>query len=626
MTTHWPDLAKLKTAYVDPGTGLRHVMGLREQAASDFMFGADGDVRYEGLRRLMWFTWPEFVKNIVVAQDKSVLVTTSDRWNPWMARMLKAFTNTEHVEKVGETIFRYVGLTGCGGAGKTHSAGAFAMAWWGVDPTNSIVILTSTTVGMIRHRIWPVVSHYAKNAYDVVSGKHLELGHMVESQMELRASKGDAKHAVFALAVAMGETQKAIHNLKGMHAKRILLIIDEANGTPEAIFETIPNLAKGALDVTVIIIGNPWSRMDPHGRAITPEGGWGTFSEDKLEWRSRSVAEWGLPSGVILRFDGKDSPNVKLKRNAHPYIYTYDNWMQDNKPERLGTLQYWIQCRGAHPPSGIEKTIFNEQLFDRCDADNHFEWLSEKMKLAFLDPSFTSGGDACVLQIAEMGDIRDGKKALQLTEVVDMEIDANAAAHDIDYQIGRRVIEECKRRNIRPECFGLDATGTGRGVGAIMASEWSSAIHYTTWGSSATERSSAQNDGRPGKEVYNNFVCEMWFAAREMMEAGQLKGFGREAKQQFCSRMYDMAGKKFTIEPKSEMKERVRYSPDYADAVVGVVEVARRNGLMISGKIAQVQSSEWKKQVMDLQDEGGLEVDAVCSVAMDGGWGLEDVG
>lgn len=619
MKTHYPDLEKL-TKEVTATDGKKYRLTVREQAASEFLFSQDGETKFQALRRFLFLTWPEFVDDVKVGADGKLRFWPSNKWNPWLERHLRAFTNSEYATTTGDTVDRYIGLTGCGGAGKTHAAGLYAVAWWAVSPENSIAILTSTTVGMIGHRIWPIITHFHKNAYDVVTGKKLTFGHMVSSMKELRAAHDNPKNAIFALAVAQGETQKAIHNLKGMHDTRMLLIVDEANGTPPAIFETIPNLKKGAQDVTVIVIGNPWDRQDPHGLCITPENGWGVFNEDLIEWRNKPVPGWQIESGIVLRFDGRDSPNVAAKKNLHPYIYTYDNWLQDNKPERIGTLQYWAQGRGMHPPEGMSNTIFNDQLFERCNADDIFTFRGERTRGGFLDPAF--GGDSCKLQFGELGDV-DGKKCLQLTDSMEVQIDPNAQAHDIDYQIARRVIQECKQRNIEPRMFGLDATGIGRGVGAIMASEWSPEIQYMNWGGSATERASAQNDGRPGREVYNNFVCELWFAAREAMEAGQLKGFTREAKVQFSSRTYEMNGKKYKIEPKPDMKERIRYSPDDADAVVGLLEVARRNGMEIQGKMSAVGAASWDRAAKAAQEESGLD-DGVL-MAAGGGWGEEDV-
>lgn len=601
---------------------------LRDYAASVFLHPTVPG-KYDALCNYILLTWPQFLKDIIPAKTQFSPPTymASDQWNPWMRRNLAAFCNETHVVRRGSSTFRFIGLTGCAAASKTHCAGLYALAWWSMDPHNSIAVITSTTVGMIRHRIWPVIAGYAQSATDYNTGLLMPLGHLVDSQLELRAQKTDSKHAVFALAVAHGETQKAIHNLKGMHAQRMLLIIDEANGTPEAIFEVIGNMRAGARDVTVIIIGNPCARMDPHGRAIAPAKGWQVAADDKvIQWESKGVPEWELEPGLVLRFDGRDSPNVKLKRDLYPYLFTYGDWQAACElfEKTGGNFTYWTQKRGLHPPEGFAFTVFNEQLLQRCDAiDSHFTFDGSRESLAFLDPAFTSGGDSCVLQFAELGPVA-GQLCLQLTDWEELAIDPAAAAQDIDYQIARSVIARCKQRGIKPECFGLDATGTGRGVGSIIAAEWSSSIQYTQWGLGATERPSAQNDGRPAREVYRDFVTEMWFSLREATEAGQVKGFSREAAIQLCSRLWSLGNKqhakKYALEPKSDMKLRLRFSPDNADAAVGVCEVARRMGFIIAGKVAVTANNTWQETVRRAQEDSVLNTADLALAGHDGGW------
>lgn len=465
--------------------------------------------------------------------------------------------------------------------------------------------------------MWPVVQHYIGSMADTVSGEKLELGHMIDSQTTLQSKKGDFKRSIFALAVASGETQRALHNLKGQHAQRMLVVIDEANGTPEAILEAIPNLRKACQDFTLIIIGNPTTRLDPHGRAAEPVDGWKSVGEGTMEWRTKAVPEWQVESGVCLRFDGKASPNVIAGRNVYPYLYNVENWEASKQHE--GTFAYWSQDRGIWPPDGMANTVFNEQLVERCEGVDYFTFLGPTEEIAFLDTAF--GGDACVMQFGKLGDI-GGKMGLQLTDWIEIPVSAEAEAHDVDYQISRRVIEECRARNIKPNCFGLDATGIGRGVGAIIAAEWSPYIHYTCWGNAPSDRPSSQNDGRPAKEVYTTFVGELWFGAREGMEARQVKGFSRQAIMEFCAREYEMSGKRFKLEIKDEMRKRMRFSPDHADAVVGVVEVARRNGLAIEGKVGSVIMLDNAKALKHVSETLGLPDEKTEN---DGGWAGQDV-
>lgn len=603
----------------------------REDLASQFLRDDFGEeCRFQALQKLVLITWPHiYLDNVYVDKaDGQLAFVPSRAFNPWLRRMLRGFVNDKYAVRQGDSVFRFIGLTGVGAAGKTYTTGLYSFLWWAVAPLTSIVVQTSTTKDMLRSRIWSNIHKHWNESIDLETGTMWQPGHMVDSMMKLHSARGDAKQSISAYAVAHGETLKAIDNLKGLHAPRMLIVIDECNGTPEAILQVIGNYRKGCRDLTVIAIGNPSQHLDPHGRLCKPRDGWPLAMDDRnVEWMTEGVPEWDVEPGLCLRFDGRDSPNVKRKDNIYPHIYSYDDWRNSQAMFELhgGTFSYWTQSRGLWPPEGLANTVFTEQLFIRCEAlDTHFEFISQRESYAFFDPAF--GGDACIGQFGEVGDVKGGKQGLQLTDWMEVPIDPTTQQHDRDYQVARRIIEECKARGIKPHNVGVDATGTGRGVAAIIASEWSSSVHFTNWGVGCTDRPSSQNDGRPAREVYQTFVTEMYYSLREGVEAGQVKGFSREAVQQLCARFFELSGRKYKLETKPDMKARLRYSPDNADAVVGLWEIVRRNGVEIAGKVAFTAANEWRDAVKQAQDDSPMDVEAVTVACSDGGWGEADNG
>lgn len=580
-----PELARLSITHPD---GQRE--NIQQQFLRQFFTMPPGPARFAAMRASIMLTWPEFCDGVEV-RDKQIILTPSVGWNPWLERTLQCYINKHHATYHGDHVFRSIVQTGCGGAGKSHVASLYAVLWWMLDPLNSIVTLTSTTKDMIRQRLWPVLSHYWLEARDILTGRpfHEEgkLGDKLDAQMLIRAQKGDDKHSISALAVAHGETSKAIHNLKGRHAPRMLLIIDEANGTPEAIFEVIPNMRKNCRDFTAIIIGNPASRLDPHGRALTPLDGWNAIAEDRPAWKTKAVPEWQLDSGLALRYDGKFSPNVIAKQTIWPHIYTWEDWQKANTtPGYVGTANYYFMDRGLHLPDGTTCTVFTEQLFSRClnDMEAHYTFDGEATMVAFLDPAFTAGGDEAWFRVGKVGQV-GGKWRIQLVEGFAFEISPDLNAYDIDYQLARRFIAECKKRRIAPECAGLDCTGGGRGVGAIVAAEWSPAIHYQTWGGAASDQA-GHHDGQLAKDLYSNRVTELWWNVRTALENGQMLGFTRTEMVQGCARFYEYKSRRIAVEPKSDMKARVRYSPDQMDSVAGLLAVAMQQGFELEGRLA----------------------------------------
>lgn len=518
------------------------------------------------------------------------LIWPQVEWNPWLIRQIKSLCNDEHSIRLGNVVHRFVSWTGCGAAGKTFGAGFYACLWWSAAPHTSTVVLTSTTKEMIGKRIWPVIQYFAGKAVDSEKQTRLPIGHIVDSRKMLQASKGDEKNAISALAVAHGETSKAVENLKGQHNERMLLIIDEANQTPEAIFQTIPNMRKGCRDFTVLVIGNAVSRLDSHGRACEPKQGWVNISVDNDEWPTKGVPEWEFEPGICQHFDGVKSPNVIAKRTKYPYLYSYENYQRAVAAGRLNSVSFWSQTRGYWAPDGTVATIFSEVMIDMHGGKGEFVFNSVREGIAFLDPGF--GGDACVAQFGVAGDIDAERKGIQLTEYVEIHPLATSL-EPVDKQIARRFVDECKKRGVRPRMAGSDATGIGRGVYAFIVELWSAEVQRVEFGGAPSDMAASAVDPRPSKEAYDRRVTELWYSVRSFLEAEQIKGFYHEAIVQFCTREYEDLGKRVKLETKEECKKKLGRSPDHADAISGICEVARRNGIGAHGIVARSASSSW---------------------------------
>lgn len=508
-------------------------------------------------------------------------------FNPWLEDCLRSLTEEENVIKIGQTRMRFVNWVGSGSSGKTFAAGLYACCWFMVDlamgkEPRSSVTLTSTSKGIIAQRVWPVIQKCFHEAKLYPSGDKLKWGHMVDSQKMVLGLKGDdtkdAKHSICALAVESGELSKALDKIKGRHTERMLLVVDEANSTPQAIFECIPNMLTSARELTVLVIGNAGSRLDPHGQCCEPARGWRSITIEDTQWDTRGVAKWGIGPGVCIHFDAAKSPNVIAGRTEHKHIYSFERWQQVQRmgEEYKNTLQHWSQDRGFWPPDGISTTIFSEAMVISHDGCGKFFWLSSPKPCAALDPAF--GGDGCWLQFGLLGDIPGNRKGLQLTEGMLVPFEPESP-DPIDVQIARYCIKACRDRNVEPGLFGLDATGTGRGVAAFINHLWSNRIHSIEFGGAASSLPASIDDPRASNEVYANRVTELWYSMRDVLVADQLKGLYPEAIKQACSRTYEFMSRRYKVEPKGDMKIRLGYSPDQCDAISVLVDVCRKNGL-----------------------------------------------
>lgn len=492
-------------------------------------------------------------------------------WNEWSAQRL-----CDH---------RVVCMTGCAAGSKTHIAGVFGFAFFLASPTNTSVVLTSTTSKMVRKRIWPVIQ-------ELHTAMPFEVGNLVDSKTTLQRVRGDDKNGIFAIAVRDGPMERALGNIKGVHNKRMMLIVDEATDTPEAIFEAINNLQKGCEEFCLVVIGNATSKLDPHGRLCEPREGWNSISVDCDEWEIKGSSKWGIDGGICLHFDGLKSPNVVCGEDKWPFIFSNRDLKRAlSFPDAKETVGFWKETRGFWPPDGICRTVFSETLIDKFNGRGKLVFNSMKTPIAFCD--FAFGGDNCVFQPADLGDLGNGKMGIQLLEPIIIPIKATDP-EPINYQIARRCVAECKERGVQPQHFGGDATGEGSGPMAIISEEWGRRINWVEFGGAPSDMPATLEDPRSSKDCYDRRVTELHWSAREFLTSGQLSGMNTQACVDLCCREYEEIKRKKKLDTKKEAKAKLGHSPDHGDALVGICEIARRMGAHPQSVAAQNRQTGWR--------------------------------
>lgn len=495
--------------------------------------------------------------------------------NPWLEWCM---------ESLCENTYSY--WTGCATAGKTFAAGLFALTWWMASPGMSAVILTSTTASSVRRRVWPVI----QRLYNPQWGFN-----MVDSRTTLQVRKGDDLHGVFAKAIKEGPVEKAVADIQGVHPSRLMLVIDEATATPDAIFEAIPNLSKGLEEFKLLVIGNAVSHMDPHGRCCEPKYGWNSITVEDEEWETRGVPQWQCLSGKCLHFDGTKSPNVLAGEDKYPRIYTNADLKKAKaNPEAEKSIGFWKFDRGFWAGEGVCRTVMSEALLQKHEAGGTVIFNQSVDKVAGLDPSFTADGDGCVLRFGKMGLLANGLGGIQLEDRVKITIRPGT---DIYYQIAENTIHECKARGVEARNLAIDISGGGKGVADIVEREWAPGIHRVEFGGFASELPASLEDPRPSNDVYGDRVTELWFSIREFIVGGQLKGIRERESVEFVTREYDLRSRKIVIDEKKKVRDKIGRSPDDGDAIATIVDLARMRGYTPGGASAIRKNETWDELV-----------------------------
>jgi len=479
----------------------------------------------------------------------SKMVWPKMSWNPWLEAQVESLCEHD-----------YVGWAGCGASGKTFGATLFATVWWLANPSKTTVVLTSTTAKMIRKRMWA-------NLQELVRKSRGFPGNMVDSKMSLQAIKGDDRHSISAIAVAEGNTSKAVANIQGIHAERVMVIIDEATDTPEAAFEACTNLSKGCREFKMLVIGNPASKYDPHGRFCTPAKGWRSVTIEDQHWLTER--------GMCRRFDGMKSPNISEGRTKYPYLITHDQVLSAMRHEGEQSPTFWKYTRGFWSPDGMVKTVLSESIIETYTPTRKLVFTTSVQVVAGLDPGF--GGDRCVLRFAKVGTAND-KVSILFGDVIHISPNAQLT-EPVHYQIANRVKEECSQRGVPPDKFALDSSGEGGGLADILTREWG-VVHRVEFGGSASTIPVSDEDSRPCNEAYDRKVTELWFSMRKWVVEERVGGMDIETLQEFCARMFDDSKRKISVETKTVMKQRTGKSPDLADAAVVLLDLVRKTAVL----------------------------------------------
>lgn len=339
---------------------------------------------------------------------------------------------------------------------------------------------------------------------------------------------------------------------------------------------------------------------DPDERDIPT--GYDGFDPDKhYRWRTKR-------RGLVLRFDGLQSPNVKAGKDIYPFLTTIEYIGKiAAMPGGLQSPAAMRYVRSAPLTSSGEFTITTSERIRAGGCYDDYVWdHREVISLAFCDPGF-GGGDPCVVQKFRMGSqqLPSGatRQILALWEApyyIPIQVNKKGPEGEIvpvEDQVAIGFRDHCLEKGIPDTRAAYDGS-LRAGLGQKMALHWSPRVRALDSQGPATERPvsaiDVDKDGAPilwSKKV-DRFISELWFAAASLIDSFQLRGLdlSPKAAMQLAFRQWHWQGKnKRAVETKPEYKARLAEegklaeSPNEADAVVGGVELARQLGLTLRG-------------------------------------------
>lgn len=486
---------------------------------------------------------------------------TPEQWkiSPWTEEHAHAWA--------GEEFSVWLGGASCS---KSNDAGGLAVLDWMTDPTETYIALASTSVPMLKLRSFESVIRYFRILK--AHPRFLFPGKESASQTAI-INVGDDdttdKASIRGVALADGDEARAVARLAGSHLPYVTMILDEGAALPPAAANARFNARAGTRRFRFLSLANPIDRYDEATKFCAPKGGWETVDENTGKWRSNY--------GLVLHRNGFKSPAIE-----HPEEYPFlinqkqlDDMLRDAGGNRDDPL-IWRMAIGFPLPLAAEDSVLSPATISAFAADKPAVWLERPIcRVAGLDPAFTSGGDKCILQVADVGVSQSRELIISFLTPIQVPIEASNP-RPVEYQISDYVLAKSVELGFSLSDLAVDDSGT-QSIASIIQEESGVAPIRVNFGARATPLPNDPKTGKPPRPRYRNKVTELWYELARLVREGKVRNLPPVVARQMCSRRYRRDVTPLALESKVEYKSRHQgRSPDEADALVVALEPARK--------------------------------------------------
>jgi hypothetical protein len=404
---------------------------------------------------------------------------------PYQAEFLEAISSGE----------RRISIRSGHGTGKSTSA-SWAMLWYLLMRFPNKVVVTAPTSGQLFDALFAELKRWIgelpKPVQDLLTVK--------SDRVELAAAPSEM---FISARTSRAETPEA---LAGVHSDNVLLVVDEASGVPEKVFEAAAGSMSGH-NATTILLSNPTRST-------------GTFYESQ----TRMSGTWWTQ-----RWSCVDSPLVS------------DEFV-DEMRERYGeeSNAFRIRVLGEFPLAD-DDTIIPFHLVDAA-MNRDIEIDKDRRPVWAVDPArFGSDRTAFCKRVGSV-----------ITEI------KSWRGLDLMQTVGRVMAEyEALNPSSRPSEILVDSIGVGSGVVDRLRE-----LGAPVRGVNVAESPSMG-------ETYNNLRTELWFKTKAWLEDRSCKiPQDDELLADLTGIRYSFTSSgKMAAESKDQMRRRGLRSPDLADAV-----------------------------------------------------------
>ncbi|MHB9857622.1 terminase large subunit domain-containing protein [Streptomyces sp. YIM S03343] len=452
------------------------------------------------------------------AQEAASEQHASDPW-AWARDKLGVHLWSKQVE-IAESVRdnRQTAVKSCHGVGKSFLA-AQLVAWW-LDihpPGEARVVTTAPTGDQVKAILWSEIN----GAFTKAEARGTPfLG---------RINETDWKLGKRLIAFGRKPSDYNPHAFQGIHAKYVLVILDEACGVNKQFWTAARAIATGE-HCRILAIGNPDDPGAEFARVCA-----------STRWNTVKVSAFDTPN-----FTGEAVPDeLREMLVSRSYVEEMAQEYGEESPTYISKVL-------GEFPSDAEDGVVRLSKVRACCRPRETPWAPDRLGPVELGVDMGAGGDETV--------IRERRGVVVGREWRFRERDPKKAVAQIV-----EAINESRAVTVK-----VDAIGIGWGVVGMLQEKESEGWHRAhVVGVNVSESSTD-----PAR--FKNLRSQLWWeVGRQLSEdlAWDMSGLDEADQERLASQLTapkyttDSAGRT-VVEPKAETKKRLGRSPDNADALL----------------------------------------------------------
>lgn len=443
---------------------------------------------------------------------------------------------------------RYTAVQSCHDVGKSYTASRIATHWIETHPPGeAFVVTTAPTWRQVRAVLWREIGKAHRKGG--LRGRITEA-----AEWKLDMGLGPAELVAMGLKPADYDPT----GFQGIHARYVLVIIDEATGVPKAIWDAADSLVTNE-DCRMLAIGNPDDPASHFATVCKPGSGWKVMRIDALmspNFTKERVAQFPALRALMIR-EGIAPTKEQIPDRLRPYLISPE-WVAERITRWGVDSPLWkSKVRGEFPDVTLDTLIAPGWVLA---AQNR------ELEPTITEPRFgvdvaRYGTDRSVVALRQGGHVRIVYEEAS-GPVTGL---AGKVAH-LAWDYGPSVPP-----------VNVDDTGVGGGVTDILIEEGLPVLPLISGGTSTETLPN-------GKPRFVNARSEWWWTLREALAGPSGDGSDGwldldpdddELAAQILAVKYSINRHgQIVVESKDEMRKRGLASPDRADAVVYSLVIA----------------------------------------------------